>query len=295
MFEGVSVALVTPFQNGAVDEPGLRRLIRYVLDQRVDGLVMTGSTGEAATMSRAERERVWTVAREEIKGGAFLIAGTGSNATAETIETTKAAARCGVDGCLVVAPYYNKPQPRGLVAHFTAVAEASPVPIMLYNVPSRTAVNVLPETVIEAAQHPRIVAIKEASGSIEQSVEILHRSSITVVSGDDALALPLAAVGAKGVVSVAGHIVGAELVEMLKLHRSGKVDEAAALHRRLSGMFKAIFVETNPAPIKAALARLGVIGGDVRPPLAPATKETLALLEREMATLGLEPATVSRG
>jgi len=295
MFEGVSVALVTPFQNGAVDEPGLRRLIRYVLDQRVDGLVMTGSTGEAATMSRAERERVWTIAREEIKGGAFLIAGTGSNATAETIETTKAAARCGADGCLVVAPYYNKPQPRGIVAHFTAVAEASPVPIMLYNVPSRTALNVLPETVIEAAQHPRIVAIKEASGSIEQSVEILRGSSITVVSGDDALALPLAAVGAKGVVSVAGHIVGAELVEMLKLHRSGKADEAAALHRRLSGIFKAIFVETNPAPIKAALARLGVIGGDVRPPLAPATKETLALLEKEMAALGLEPATASRG
>jgi len=295
MFEGVSVALVTPFQNGAVDEPGLRRLIRYVLDQRVDGLVMTGSTGEAATMSRAERERVWTIAREEIKGGAFLIAGTGSNATAETIETTKAAARCGADGCLVVAPYYNKPQPRGIVAHFTAVAEASPVPIMLYNVPSRTALNVLPETVIEAAQHPRIVAIKEASGSIEQSVEILRGSSITVVSGDDALALPLAAVGAKGVVSVAGHIVGAELVEMLKLHRSGKADEAAALHRRLSGIFKAIFVETNPAPIKAALARLGVIGGDVRPPSAPATKETLALLEKEMAALGLEPATASRG
>jgi len=295
MFEGVSVALVTPFQNGAVDEPGLRRLIRYVLDQRVDGLVMTGSTGEAATMSRAERERVWTIAREEIKGGAFLIAGTGSNATAETIETTKAAARCGADGCLVVAPYYNKPQPRGIVAHFTAVAEASSVPIMLYNVPSRTALNVLPETVIEAAQHPRIVAIKEASGSIEQSVEILRGSSITVVSGDDALALPLAAVGAKGVVSVAGHIVGAELVEMLKLHRSGKADEAAALHRRLSGIFKAIFVETNPAPIKAALARLGVIGGDVRPPLAPATKETLALLEKEMAALGLEPATASRG
>jgi len=294
MFEGVSVALVTPFRNGGVDEPALRRLIRYVLDQGVDGLVMTGSTGEAATMSRAERERVWTIAREEVKGGAFLIAGTGSNATAETIETTKAAAQCGVDGCLVVAPYYNKPQPRGLVAHFTAVAEASTVPIMLYNVPSRTSVNVLPETVIEAAQHPRIVAIKEASGSIEQSTDILRRSSITVVSGDDALALPLAAVGAKGVVSVAGHLVGSELVEMLKLHRSGKVEEAAALHRRLSGIFRAIFVETNPAPIKAALARLGVIEGELRSPLAAASKETLALLETEMAALGLEPAAVNQ-
>jgi 4-hydroxy-tetrahydrodipicolinate synthase len=294
MFEGVSVALVTPFRSGAVDEPALRRLIRYVLDQGVDGLVMTGSTGEAATMSRAERERVWTIAREEVKGGAFLIAGTGSNSTAETIETTQAAARCGVDGCLVVAPYYNKPQPRGLVAHFTAVAEASPVPIMLYNVPSRTALNVLPETVIEAAQHPRIVAIKEASGSIEQSVDILRRSDITVVSGDDALALPLAAVGAKGVVSVAGHIVGAELVTMLKLHRSGKVDEAAALHRRLSGIFRAIFVETNPAPIKAALARLGIIANELRPPLAQASKDTMAILEKEMAALGLESAGASR-
>jgi len=295
MFEGVSVALVTPFRNGAVDEPGLRRLIRYVLDQGVDGLVMTGSTGEAATMSRSERERVWTIAREEVKGGPFLIAGTGSNATAETIDLTKSAARIGVDGCLVVAPYYNKPQPRGQVAHFTAVAEASSVPIMLYNVPSRTAVNVLPETVIEAAQHPRIVAIKEASGSIEQSTEILRRSSITVLSGDDALALPLAAVGAKGVVSVAGHVVGAELVQMLKLHRSGKVEEAAALHRRLAGFIRAIFVETNPAPIKAALERLGVIGGELRAPLASVGKETLALLEKEMAALGLEPAGAGRG
>jgi len=295
MFEGVSVALVTPFRNGAVDEPGLRRLIRYVLDQGVDGLVMTGSTGEAATMSRSERERVWTIAREEVKGGPFLIAGTGSNATAETIDLTKSAGRIGVDGCLVVAPYYNKPQPRGQVAHFTAVAEASSVPIMLYNVPSRTAVNILPETVIEAAQHPRIVAIKEASGSIEQSTEILRRSSITVLSGDDALALPLAAVGAKGVVSVAGHVVGAELVQMLKLHRSGKVEEAAALHRRLAGFIRAIFVETNPAPIKAALERLGVIGGELRAPLASVGKETLALLEKEMAALGLEPAGAGRG
>ena len=294
MFEGVSVALVTPFRSGAVDESGLRRLIHYVLDQGVDGLVMTGSTGEAATMSRSERERVWSIAREEMKGGAFLVAGTGSNSTAETIENTKAAARAGVDGCLVVSPYYNKPQHRGLVAHFTAVAEASTVPIMLYNVPSRTAQNVMPETVIEAAQHPRLVAIKEASGSIEQSTEILRRSSLTVLSGDDALALPLASVGAKGVVSVAGHLVGAELVEMLKLHRSGKVEEAAAIHRRLSGFIRALFVETNPAPVKAALARLGVIGGELRPPLAPASKETVALLEKEMAALGLEQAGANR-
>ena len=293
MFEGVSVALVTPFTNGAVDEPGLRRLIHYVLDQGVDGLVMTGSTGEAATMTRRERERVWTIAREEIKGGAFLVAGTGSNSTLETIENTKAAARAGVDGCLVVSPYYNKPQHRGLVAHFTAVADASTVPIMLYNVPSRTAQNVMPETVIEAAEHPRIVAIKEASGSIEQSTEILRRSDITVLSGDDALALPLAAVGAKGVVSVAGHLVGAELVQMLKLHRSGKAEEAAAIHRRLAGVIRALFVETNPAPIKAALARLGVIGGELRPPLAEASKETVALLEKEMVALGLEPAGAS--
>jgi len=295
MFEGVSVALVTPFKNGAVDEPGLRRLIRYVLEQGVDGLVMTGSTGEAATMSRAERERVWTIAREEMKNGAFLIAGTGSNSTAETIEATQAAANCGVDGALVVAPYYNKPQPRGQVAHFTAVADASSVPIMLYNVPSRTALNVLPETVIEAAKHPRIVAIKEASGSIDQATEILRGSSITVVSGDDALALPLASVGAKGVVSVAGHIVGTELVQMLKLYRSGKVAEAASLHQRLTGMFRAIFVETNPAPMKAALARLGLIANELRPPLAPVTKETMALLEKEMAALGLEPTGASRG
>jgi 4-hydroxy-tetrahydrodipicolinate synthase len=295
MFEGVSVALVTPFRNGALDEAGLRRLVRYVLDQGVDGIVVTGSTGETATLTRAERERVWAIAREEVKGGAFLIAGTGSNATAETIELTRAACLHGVDGCMVVAPYYNKPQPRGQVAHFTAVADASSVPIMLYNVPSRTALNVLPDAVVEIAQHPKVVAVKEASGSIEQATEILRRSSVTVLSGDDALALPLAAVGGKGVVSVAGHVVGAELVAMLKLHRSGKVEEAAALHRRLAGFIRALFVETNPAPVKAALARRGVIGGDLRAPLASVTPETMALLEREMAALGLEAAAARQG
>jgi 4-hydroxy-tetrahydrodipicolinate synthase len=287
MFEGVSVALVTPFRNGELDEDALRRLIRHVLAQGVDGLVPTGSTGEAAALTGEERERVWRIAVEEAKGRAFVVAGTGTNVTRTSIENTRRAAALGVDGCMLSAPYYNKPTQKGLVAHFGAVAEAVDVPLVVYNVPGRTAVNILPATVIELARQPRIQAVKEASGSLDQATEILAGCDVTVLSGDDSLTLPMVAAGAKGVVSVAGHLVGRELKEMLTLAGAGKPAEAAAIHRRLFPLIKALFLESNPAPVKAALARLGIIRNELRMPLLPVGEGTSEALARVMDALGL--------
>lgn len=287
MFEGVSVAIATPFRGGALDEPGLLRLLEHVLAQGVAGLVLTGSTGETPTLTLAERERIWEAGVRAAKGRAFVVAGTGTNATAESIELTRRAAEAGVDGCMIVAPYYNKPGPRGLVAHFRTVADASPVPLVLYNVPSRTGVNVLPAVVAEVASHPRIVAIKEASGSPDQATDLLNRTDLTVLSGDDSLTLPLAAAGAHGVVSVAGHLVGRELTSILELARSGKSREAAELHRRIFPLIQALFLETNPAPLKAALSRLGLIENELRLPLVPVGEETARRVVREMERLGL--------
>jgi 4-hydroxy-tetrahydrodipicolinate synthase len=289
MFEGLSVAIVTPFAEGRLDEDGLRRVVAHLLDQGVDGIVATGSTGEAATLSAPERERVWQIVLEEARGKAFVLAGTGTNDTAETLARTRRAAELGVDGCLVVAPYYNKPQPRGLVEHFRRVADASRVPLMLYNVPSRTAVNIPPAVVSELAAHPNIAAVKEASGSWDQASEILRSSSITVLSGEDAGTLPLLALGARGVVSVAGHVAGREIQRMLGLFAKGDASGAAAIHLRLHPLIQALFVETNPAPVKAALARLGLIRDEVRPPLVPAAASTKALLDPILDGLGLLP------
>ncbi len=289
MFEGVSVALVTPFRDGKVDERALRDLIRFVLGQGVDGLVPTGSTGEAPALSDEERERIWRIALEEAKGRAFVIAGTGTNVTESSIALTRRAAAVGVDGCMLSAPYYNKPTQGGLLAHFRAVADAVDIPLVIYNVPGRTAVNILPGTVAELAAHPRITAIKEASGSLDQVTEILARCEITLLSGDDSLTLPMLAVGAKGVVSVAGHLVGNEMRRMLETFEAGRVAEAAEIHRRVFPLIQALFRESNPGPVKAALALLGLIQDELRLPLVPAGEGTRDLLAREMTALGLLP------
>lgn len=286
MFEGVSVALVTPFSGDAVDEPALRALVRHVLDQGVHGLVATGSTGETPTLSVEERERVWRIVVEEAAGRAFVVAGTGTNATRESIALTRRAAAAGVDGCMLVAPYYNKPTQKGMLAHFRAVADMSDVPLMLYNVPGRTGVNMLPETAAAAAAHERIVALKEASGDLDQITAVLAAApGLTVLSGDDALTLPVVAAGGKGVVSVAGHVAGRELCALVALAQSGKLEEAGALHRRLHPFIKALFREPNPAPVKAVLARLGIVRNELRLPLVPVGEDTQALLDRELERL----------
>jgi 4-hydroxy-tetrahydrodipicolinate synthase len=253
----------------------------------VHGLVATGSTGETPTLTLEERERVWAIVVEETGGRAFVVAGTGTNSTRESIEWTRRAAAAGVDGCMLVAPYYNKPTQRGLLAHFRAVADAAPVPLVLYNVPSRTGVNLLPETVAALAAHERIAALKEASGSLDQVTAVLGAApGLVVLSGDDSLTLPVVAAGGKGVVSVAGHVVGRELCTLVELAAGGATDRAGALHRRLFPFIQALFRETNPAPIKAVLWRRGLIRNELRLPLVPVGEETLAVLDRELARLG---------
>jgi len=292
MFKGVSVALVTPFSGGVIDESALRDVIQFVLEQNVNGLVATGSTGEAAVLTDDEKLRVWEIVLEEARGRVFVLAGTGTNSTAKTVELTHQAKALGVDGCMLVTPYYNKPSQDGLTAHFKTVADAVDIPLMLYNVPGRTGVNLLPKTVATLAGHERIVAVKDASGTVDQATEILASTDLTVLSGEDALALPMAAAGAHGVVSVAGHIVGRELVDMLEHLRAGRIGEAARLHQTLFPLIEALFAETNPVPVKAALSLLGLIQDEVRLPLVRASEETRARIKHTMSALDLHSAVL---
>ena len=279
------MALVTPFRKGALDEDALRRLCRHVLDQGVHGLFPTGCTGEAATLSEEERRRVWTVCVEEAAGRAKVVAGTGTNSTASTLALTRSAVECGVDGCMLITPYYNKPSPKGLLGHYRTVADAVDVPLVLYNVPGRTGLNMTPDVTEALAGHPRIVAIKEASGSVDQVTDILRRGAdITVLSGDDTLTLPMVAAGARGVVSVVGHVAGDALVEMLQAHQEGRPGAAAERHRLLFSLTQALFRESNPGPVKALLAHLGVVANELRPPMASVSEETERMVEAAWRT-----------
>ena len=279
MFHGSIVAIVTPLKDGALDEVSLRRLLKMHGNAGTSGVVPVGCTGEAATLSFEERTRVVEICLEEVGGRMPVIPGTGTNSTRESIRLTEAARRAGASGVLIITPYYNRPTPRGLVEHYRAIAEAVDIPIILYNVPSRTGVNMLPETVARLAEIGNIVAIKEASGSVDQVSAILDLCDITVLSGDDPLTLPMMAVGAKGVVSVAANVVPKLVAEMVaEFPRSW--DGALRLHRQLWPVAKALFLETNPGPVKHAMAELGLIAsGELRPPLAEVTEET----KRKMA------------
>jgi 4-hydroxy-tetrahydrodipicolinate synthase len=288
MFEGLSVAVVTPFRNGAVDEEAFRRVVQHLLRQGVDGLVPTGSTGEAATMTREERRRIVRAAVEEAKGKAFVVAGTGTNNTAQSIELSLDAREAGADGVMVVTPYYNKPTPAGLVHHFTAISEAVKLPIVAYNVPGRTGYNLPPAVAARLAQVPGVVALKDASGSVDQSMDTMAAApALTLLSGDDSLTLPLVAVGARGIVSVAGHVVGREIRDLLTAADQGRLEEARTIHRRILPLTRSLFAESNPGPVKYALSRLGLIANEVRSPLVPVTAETAAVVDRAMGSLGL--------
>jgi 4-hydroxy-tetrahydrodipicolinate synthase len=270
MFEGVSVALATPFRDGQLDVEGARRLVRFVLDQGVDGIVPTGCTGEAGCLDAEERITFWRLCVEEAKGRAFVLAGSGTNDTRTTIERTRTAMGTGVDGCMLISPYYNKPSQEGLLHHYRTVADEVDIPLVIYNVPGRTGVNILPRTTLSLADHPGIVAVKEASGSVDQVTEILcGEKDLAVLSGDDTLTLPMLAAGATGVVSVAGHVAGEELVAMLAAHGEGRWEEAARIHRRLFPLVQALFSESSPGPLKALLAHLGILENELRAPLVP--------------------------
>jgi 4-hydroxy-tetrahydrodipicolinate synthase len=287
MFEGLSVAVVTPFKGGAVDIDGFSRIIQRLLSGGVDGLVVAGCTGEAATLSVEERDELLETALDLAKGKAFVVAGTGSNDTKISIELTKRAESLGVDGAMLITPYYNKPGPEGMFRHYSAVADATNLPMILYNVPSRTGISITPETVARLSENPQFVAIKEASGSLDQVSQIRRLCDITVVSGDDSLTLPMLSVGAKGVVSVAGHIVPEDLKAMLTAFESGDTKKAAELHLKMLPVFKGLFIEVNPTPVKKALQLQGLCTDEVRLPLSPASEKAGAAIKEMLEKLDL--------
>jgi 4-hydroxy-tetrahydrodipicolinate synthase len=268
-FAGVSVALVTPFRKGAVDYAELDRLVDWHVEQGTDGLVPCGTTGESPTLDHAENDRVIAAVCERAAGRIKVIAGTGSNSTAEAIQMTRHAKESGADATLQVGPYYNKPTQEGYYRHFAAIAEAVDLPQMLYNIPGRTGSNILPETVIRIAKSvPQVVAIKEATGSLDQVSQIAGECDLTVLSGDDSLTVPIMSVGGEGVVSVVGNIVPRDLLALVHAYRDGQPAEALRWHRKLFTLCRDLLgVATNPIPVKAAMKLLGRGTGELRLPL----------------------------
>ncbi|BAZ38546.1 dihydrodipicolinate synthase [Calothrix sp. NIES-4101] len=290
-FGKVLTAMVTPFKkDGSVDYDLAAQLAAYLADNGSDTLVICGTTGESPTLSWDEEYQLFSVVLQAVAGKALVMAGCGSNSTKEAIAATQKAANIGVHGCLQVVPYYNKPPQAGLYQHFKAIAEATPdLPVLLYNVPGRTGQNLMPETVAKLAEINNIIGIKEASGNIDQASEIsrLTPPEFHIYSGDDSLTLPLLAIGAKGVVSVASHIVGTQLQQMIQAYNSGKVQQATEIHLRLFPLFKALFITTNPIPVKAALQLCGWQVGSSRPPLCDVSPEVTQRLEVVLKELNL--------
>lgn len=269
MFEGAYTALVTPFTaNGDVDFEKLKALVERQIDGGVDGLVPVGTTGESPTLNVEEHLQVIRTTVEMAKGRALVIAGTGANSTSEAIEITKAAAEFGIDGTLQVTPYYNKPNQEGLIRHFSAVAEIG-VPVVLYNVPGRSAREIAIDTVVELSKHPNIVALKEAGGSVDRVSQVKRRCEIEVLSGDDALTFPMMAVGAVGVISVASNVAPKLVANLVHAVLAGQWLDAAELHQNCHRLFCDMFLDTNPIPVKAAMAMMGLIEEVYRLPLCP--------------------------
>ena len=290
---GVFTALITPFtDSGAVDETALRSLVKRQVDGGVAGLVPCGTTGEAVTLDADEHERVVRVTVEAARAAGrpvVVVAGCGSN---DTKKAADLAARCrlaGADALLAVTPYYNKPTPTGLIAHFSAIAEAGRLPVILYNVPGRTGLNMLPETVLKLAADPRFIGVKEASGNLEQASEILRSRPprFAVLSGEDSLALPIVALGGEGVIAVVSNEAPALLVEMTDAALKGDRPRAAALHAKLFPLMRANFRESNPIPVKWAMARLGLCGGTLRLPLVPLSAAHHGPVEDALRLTGL--------
>ncbi|SDY69970.1 4-hydroxy-tetrahydrodipicolinate synthase [Evansella caseinilytica] len=275
-FGRVVTAMVTPFDaKGNVDFLKTTKLIEYLLENGTEALVVAGTTGESPTLSNEEKIALFEHTVKVVGGRVPIIAGTGSNNTYASMELSKKAEAAGVDAIMLVAPYYNKPSQQGMYAHFKAIAEKTSLPVMLYNVPGRTVSNILPETVIALSKIDNIVAVKEASGDLDQITTIIANTAddFTLYSGDDALTLPVLAVGGAGIVSVASHVIGQELQEMVSAFEAGRVKEAAVMHQRLLPVMKGMFIAPNPAPVKTALQFAGLDVGGVRLPLVPLTSE----------------------
>ena len=275
MFEGVSTALVTPFRGGEVDEDALRGLVEFQIEAGVDGLVPCGSTGEAATLSHPEHRRVVEVVVAAANGRVPVIAGTGSNNTREAIDLTLHAREAGADGALLISPYYNKPTQEGIVAHYAAVAGETRLPLLVYNIPGRTASNILPATMARLAEIEFVVGVKEACGDAVQISQVVAScpDDFTVLSGDDGMTLPVLAVGGRGVISTISNVAPVEVVALVRAFLSGDVTGARRSHERLLPLIEALFCETNPIPLKAALAILGRIGEEIRLPLTELSRK----------------------
>ncbi len=276
MFTGSLVAIVTPFRKGKVDERALAELIEWQIASGTNGIVPCGTTGESATLSHDEHNRVIELTVEVVRRRVPVIAGTGSNSTEEAIALTKHAKQAGADAALLITPYYNKPTQEGLYRHYRAIAEAVDLPLVLYNIPGRTGVNMLPATIARLTILPTVVGVKEGSGSVQQASDLVQMCGdrLSVLAGDDALTLPMMAVGGKGVITVTANIMPAEMAALVNSFSEGKIEEARRIHFKLSPLFAALFFETNPIPVKEALSLMGKIDPELRLPLCPMAQDT---------------------
>lgn len=289
-FGRILTAMVTPMkENGEVNYEEAGKLACHLVETGSEGVVVSGTTGESPVLTVEEKCQLFKVVREAVTGKAAVIAGTGSYNTADSIELTKQAEKIGCDGIMLVTPYYNKPSQEGLCRHFKAVASQTGLPVILYNVPGRTALNMLPETVARLAAIENIIAVKEASGSLDQVAEIKRMTpgDFLVYSGDDSMTLPILSVGGYGVISVASHLAGKMIQEMVTSFVTGKVKTARELHLKLFPLYKVLFITTNPVPVKAAVEFIGIKAGAPRLPLVRATEQEVNAIKQVMGELGL--------
>jgi len=287
-FHGTYTALVTPFNQGKVDYAAFRKLLERQKTARVMGVVPCGCTGEAATLSLDERRELIRVALDTVGGDLCVIPGTGTNSTETTVALTREAEKAGAHAAMLITPYYNKPSQRGLIEHYSRVAEATTLPLVLYNVPGRTGVTLSADTVTELYASGRFAAVKEAGGSVDAVSDLRLRCAITVLSGDDALSLPMMAVGARGVVSVVSNLVPAVVREMIDSALSGDFRTAGEIHFRLLPVVRAAFIESNPSPIKAMLSYEGLIENELRAPLVPVGEKSQSVIRRALEGLGVK-------
>ncbi|GMT97346.1 4-hydroxy-tetrahydrodipicolinate synthase [Corallococcus caeni] len=289
-FEGSMTALATPFLNGALDEGAFRALVRYQLEGGTNVLLPMGTTGEAVTMDADERARAIAVVVDEVKGRVPVVAGAGSNSTRETIESVRRAREVGADGALIVTPYYNKPTQAGLVEHYRAIAKAHPgFPLVAYNVPGRTGVDLLPETALRLCDIPEVVALKEATASLIRAVDLVEKCGdrLTLLSGDDFTVLPFIACGGKGVISVSSNVAPRMMADLVAAARGNDIAKARGLQVRMNALHRLLFVESNPIPVKWALHLMGMFGPEVRLPLVQMGEANAAKLKEELTGLGL--------
>ena len=290
MFQGSIVALVTPFKQGELDEKALRDLVEFHIAEGTNAIVPCGTTGESATLSHEEHCRVIEIVIDQAKKRLPVIAGAGSNSTKEAVFLTEHAKKSGADAVLSITPYYNKPTQAGLYQHFKTIAEQVDIPVVLYNVPGRTGVNMLPDTVVELSKIKNIVGVKEASGSLDQAGAIIQHTddSFDVISGEDSLTFPMMAMGAKGVISVTANVAPKKMAQMCKAVLENNMIEARKLHYELIDLSKAVFYETNPIPAKKAVYLMGLIENEIRLPLVEMTKENTEKLKTVMKNLGIK-------